>query len=51
MVFGVSSRPFLLNANIWHYMENYSTAFPEFVEMFLRSIYVDEISYSVGDVI
>ena len=50
VVFGVSSSPFLLNATIRHHMENYSTAFPEFVKMFLRSIYVDDVSYGADDV-
>ena len=50
VVFGVSSSPFLLNATIRHHMENYSTAFPEFVKTFLKSIYVDNVSYGADNV-
>ena len=45
VVFGVSSSPFLLNATIRHHVEKYSDAYPKFVDTFLRSIYVDDISY------
>ena len=48
VVFGVFSSPLLLNATIKHHRK-YSTAFQEFVRMFLRSIYVD-ISYGADDV-
>ena len=44
VVFGVSSSPFLLNATIKHHIERYKEADPEFVEKFLRSIYVDNLS-------
>ena len=44
VVFGVSSSPFLLNATIKHHIERYKEADPEFVEKFLRSIYVDDLS-------
>ena len=49
VVFGVSSSPFLLNATIRHHMERYATSYPEFVEKFLRSIYVDDVSYGADD--
>ena len=44
VVFGVSSSPFLLNATIKHHIERYKETNPEFVEKFLRSIYVDDLS-------
>ena len=43
VVFGVSSSTFLLNATIKHHIERYKEADPEFVEKFLRSIYVDDL--------
>ena len=49
VVFGVSFSPFLLNATIRHHMERYSTVYPQFVETFLRSIYVDDVSYGADD--
>ena len=48
VVFGVSSSPFLLNATVKHHVERYEEEDPEFVETFLRSIYVDDLS-SGGD--
>lgn len=48
VVFGVSSSPFLLNATVKHHVERYESEDPEFVETFLRSIYVDDLS-SGGD--
>ena len=44
VVFGVSSSPFLLNATIKHHVERYKESDPEFVEKFLHSIYVDDLS-------
>ena len=44
VVFGVSSSPFLLNAIIKHHMEQYGTEYPELVNLFMRSIYVDDVS-------
>lgn len=49
VVFGVSSSPFLLNATINHHMMKYATVYPEFVETFMKSIYVDDISYGAED--
>ena len=48
VVFRVSSSPFLLNATVKHHVERYESEDPEFVETFLRSIYVDDVS-SGGD--
>ena len=50
VVFGVSSSPFLLNATIKHHIEQYKEADPEFVETFLRSIYVDDLSSGASEV-
>ena len=50
VVFGVSSSPFLLNATIKHHIEQYKEADPEFVEKFLRSIYVDDLSSGAPEV-
>ena len=49
VMFGVSSSPFLLNATIRHHMDRYSKVHPQFVETFLRSIYVDDVSYGTDD--
>ncbi len=49
VVFGVSSSPFLLNATISHHLKKYSNKYPEFVETFLRSIYVDDVSLGADD--
>ena len=45
VVFGVSSSPFLLNATVKHLLEGYEEKDPEFVETFLMSIYVDDLSH------
>ena len=50
VVVGVSSSPFLLNATIKHHIEQYKGADPEFVEKFLRSIYVDDLSSGASKV-
>ena len=50
VVFGVSSSPFLLNATIRHHVERYSDAYPNFVDTFLRSIYVDDVSYGADSI-
>ena len=44
VAFGVSSSPFLLNATMKYHIERYREEDPEFVERFLRSIYVDDLS-------
>ena len=44
VAFGVSSSPFLLNATMKYHIERYREDDPEFVERFLRSIYVDDLS-------
>ena len=49
VVFGVPSSPFLLNATIRHHIKSYSTVCPQFVETFLKSIYVDDVSYGADD--
>jgi len=49
VVFGVSSSPFLLNATIKHHFEQNSKTFPQFVRFFLRSVYVDDVSFGADD--
>ena len=49
VVFGVSSSPFLLNATVKHHLEQYSETFPQFVQLFLRSVYVDDVSFGARD--
>jgi len=49
VVFGVSSSPFLLNATIKHHIERYSETCPQFVQLFLRSVYVDDVSFGASD--
>ena len=50
VIFGVSSSPFLLNATVRHHIEGYKDKDPEFVDKFLRSIYVDDLSLGASDV-
>ena len=50
VVFGVSSSPFLLNATIRHHVEKYSDAYLNFVDTFLKSICVDDVSYGANSV-
>ena len=45
VVFGLRASPFLLNATINHHMEMYRPVDPEFVDKFLASIYVDDVSF------
>ena len=44
VVFGVSASPFLLNATLRHHIENYREGDPAFVDRFIRSIYVDDLT-------
>ena len=44
VVFSVSSSPFLLNATLQHHIERYRSSDPSFVDMFIRSIYVDDLT-------
>lgn len=50
VAFGVSSSPFLLNATIKHHMERYRDCDPLFVDKFLSSIYVDDVSLGANDI-
>ena len=50
VVFGVNSSPFLLNATIDHHMRRYQEIDPLFVDKFLSSIYVDDVSLGSNDV-
>ena len=50
VVFGVLSSPFLLNATIKHHIEQYKEADPEFLEKFICSIYVDDLSSRASEV-
>lgn len=49
VVFGVSASPFLLNATIKHHIEQYSVHDPDLTSLFMRSIYVDDISAGADD--
>ena len=49
VVFGVCSSPFLLNATLKYHIERYKNEDPEFVDQFLRSIYVDDLSSGAAD--
>ena len=44
VVFGVASSPFLLNATLRHHMEGYRNSYPFFVDKFICSIYVDDLT-------
>ena len=50
VMFGVSASPFLLNATIAHHMQRYQVDDGPFVEQFLRSIYVDDLTTSSDSV-
>lgn len=50
VVFGVNSSPFLLNAMIDHHMKNYQEIDPLFVDKFLSSIFVDDVSLGSDNV-
>jgi len=49
VVFEVCSSPFLLKATLKHHIERYKNEDPEFVDQFLRSIYVDDLSSGAAD--
>ena len=49
VVFGVSSSPFLLNATIRHHVAKYKDSDPAFVETFIRSTYVDDVTFGAND--
>ncbi|XP_022792234.1 uncharacterized protein LOC111331393 [Stylophora pistillata] len=49
VVFGVCSSPFPLNATLKHHIERYKNEDPEFVDQFLCSIYVDDLSSGTAD--
>lgn len=48
-MFGVSASPFLLNATLKHHIENFRKEDPSFVDTFIRSLYVDDITYGAND--
>ena len=49
VVFGLSSRPFLLNATIEHHIEQYEQCDPDFAGKFRESIYVDDLTSRDSD--
>ena len=49
VVFGVNSRPFLLNGTIHYHLNSYIDKDPEFVEEVLHSLYVDALASSKPD--
>ena len=49
VIFGVSSSSFMLNATIKHHLEQYNKTCPQFVQSFLRSVYVDDVSFGADD--
>ena len=49
VVFGISASPFLLNATIKHHIEKYTEKNPQFVNLLICSIYVDDITYGASD--
>ena len=50
VLFGVTSSPFLLFATIIHHMNKYSTVDKEFVDRFLSSLHVDDLSTGANSV-
>ena len=50
VIFGVSSSPFLLNATVDHHMRKLLPGDQPFVDKFLRSIYVDDVTGGAHDV-
>ena len=49
VVFGVSSSLFLLTAAIKHHLEKFNQTCPQFVKLFLQSVYVDDVSFGADD--
>ena len=49
VVFSVSASLFLLNATIEHHMEQHRVQEPDLVSLFMRSIYVDDVSAGADD--
>ena len=49
VVFGVSASPFLLNATIKHHIEQFSVHDPDLASLFMRSVYIDNISARADD--
>ena len=50
VLFGLKSSPYLLAATLEHHANKYKDSHPEFVEMFLRDLYVDDNTTGVNDV-
>ena len=44
VIFAINSSPSLLNATIDHHMWRYQAIDPLFVEKFLSSVYIDDVS-------
>ena len=49
-MFGVNSSPFLLNATIDHHLRKYQEIDPLFMDKFLSSVHVDDVSLGSNDV-
>jgi len=45
VVFDVSTSPFLLNATIYHHLQQYRDIYPDLVSTLTKSIYVDDVTY------
>ena len=50
VLFGLKSSPFILGATLTHHMNKYRDINEEFVEMFLRDLYMDDCTTGVNDV-
>ena len=44
VVFGLTSSPFILNATLKHHVNQYAYVDPDFVNEFMRSLYVDDFA-------